>query len=102
MRSIPQAYKSLTDREATLDSREKINTSKKDVIWLHESIKEKPYLRFRGSEISEKYLGLVGIGAIGSLVGIKAKALGMKVLVYDFFVDESTIKNQILSVCMPR
>lgn len=39
--------------------------------------------RFKGSEIAGKTLGIVGLGAIGSLVAEMAIGLGMKVLGYD-------------------
>lgn len=39
--------------------------------------------RFKGSEISGKTLGIVGLGAIGSLVAEMAIGLGMNVLGYD-------------------
>jgi D-3-phosphoglycerate dehydrogenase len=39
--------------------------------------------RFKGSEIAGKTLGIVGLGAIGSLVAEMAISLGMKVLGYD-------------------
>jgi D-3-phosphoglycerate dehydrogenase len=41
---------------------------------------------FSGTEISNKVLGLVGIGNVGSIVGRKAKALGMEVLAFDPYV----------------
>lgn len=39
--------------------------------------------RFKGQEIAGKTLGVVGLGAIGSLVANAALALGMKVIGYD-------------------
>jgi D-3-phosphoglycerate dehydrogenase len=39
--------------------------------------------RFKGSEIAGKTLGIIGLGAIGSLVAEMAISLGMKVLGYD-------------------
>lgn len=39
--------------------------------------------RFKGAEIAGKTLGIVGLGAIGSLVAEMAISLGMKVLGYD-------------------
>ncbi len=40
-------------------------------------------IRFKGTEIAGKTLGIVGLGAIGSLVAEMAISLGMKVLGYD-------------------
>lgn len=44
---------------------------------------EKEKKRFKGSEISSKTLGVIGLGAIGSLVAEMAIDLGMKVQGYD-------------------
>lgn len=44
---------------------------------------EKEKKRFRGSEIAGKTLGVVGLGAIGSLVAKMALRLGMHVIGYD-------------------
>ncbi len=44
---------------------------------------EKEKKRFKGSEISGKTLGVIGLGAIGSLVAEMAIDLGMKVQGYD-------------------
>ena len=48
---------------------------------------------FTGIELSEKVLGLIGIGNIGGLVGQKALALGMKVLANDPYITEDKIKS---------
>ncbi len=42
---------------------------------------------FSGTELSNKTLGLVGIGNVGSIVGRKAKALGMDVLAFDPYIS---------------
>lgn len=44
---------------------------------------EKEKKKFKGSEIQGKTLGVVGLGAIGSLVANMALAMGMKVVGYD-------------------
>ncbi len=44
---------------------------------------EKEKKKFKGSEIQGKTLGVVGLGAIGSLVANMALAMGMKVIGYD-------------------
>lgn len=44
---------------------------------------EKEKKQFAGSEVQNKTLGIVGLGAIGSLVADAALALGMKVVGYD-------------------
>ena len=42
---------------------------------------------FNGCELLGKTLGLLGIGNVGSIVGARALALGMKVLAYDPYVS---------------
>src|SRR5215510_10326589 len=64
-RSIPQAYLSL-----------------KNGKW------EKS--RFKGTEITGKTLGVVGLGRIGSEVARKCQAMGMKVLAFDPFINPDT------------
>ena len=64
-RSIPQAYLSL-----------------KSGKW------EKS--KFKGSEITGKTLGVVGLGRIGSEVARKCQAMGMNVLAYDPFINPDT------------
>ncbi len=60
---------------------------------------EKGKSQFAGSEISEKTLGVVGLGAIGRKVAASAAALGMNVAGYDPYysggMDTITICNSI-------
>jgi len=44
---------------------------------------EKEKMRFKGNELAGKMLGIVGLGAIGSMVADAALALGMQVIGYD-------------------
>ncbi|MDD2716206.1 MAG: hydroxyacid dehydrogenase [Candidatus Wallbacteria bacterium] len=48
---------------------------------------------FKGYELYQKTLGLLGIGRIGSEVAKRAAALGMKVLAYDPFVKKTDLPN---------
>ena len=64
-RSIPQAYLSL-----------------KQGRW------EKS--KFKGTEITGKTLGVVGLGRIGSEVARKCQAMGMNVIAYDPFINADT------------
>ncbi len=44
--------------------------------------------RFGGVELADKMLGVVGFGRIGQLVATRARAFGMRVVVYDPFVSD--------------
>jgi D-3-phosphoglycerate dehydrogenase len=43
--------------------------------------------RFAGVELADKVLGIVGFGRIGQLVATRARAFGMRVVVFDPFVS---------------
>jgi D-3-phosphoglycerate dehydrogenase len=47
--------------------------------------------KLKGTEIAGKTLGVVGYGRIGQLLGEKAKALGMKVVAYDPYIEHPDI-----------
>ncbi len=44
--------------------------------------------KFLGVELNQKTLGLIGLGHVGSEVGRRAQALGMRVLAYDPYISE--------------
>ncbi len=48
--------------------------------------------KFTGVEVFGKTLGIIGLGKIGSHVAKVAVALGMKVVVFDPYTSESTVK----------
>lgn len=48
---------------------------------------------FKGVEVAEKTLGLVGLGHVGSIVARGALGMGMKVLAYDPYVSEDRIHS---------
>lgn len=49
------------------------------------------YLRFTGTELAGKTIGIVGMGNIGARVAIRARAFEMDFLVYDPYVPESHV-----------
>ncbi len=57
-------------------------TQEKDVVAMSKLL-EQEKKRFKGTEIGGKTLGVVGLGAIGSLVASMALDMGMKVVGYD-------------------
>ena len=61
----------------------------------YQSLKGKKWDRknFMGTELYGKYLGLIGLGRIGSEVAKRMIAFGMKVIAYDPFQDERRRAN---------
>lgn len=49
--------------------------------------------KFQGGELNGKTLGVVGFGRIGRAVAERAKAFGMKIIVYDVIVDEDALRR---------
>lgn len=52
-----------------------------------------PLNRFGGPELANKVVGIVGIGAIGSEIALRAKAFRMKVNAYDPYVSDLHIEK---------
>jgi len=49
------------------------------------------YLRYIGTELAEKTVGIIGMGNIGTRVAIRARAFEMGFLVYDPYIPESHV-----------
>ena len=86
-RNIPMAYKAIKDGEIVMD--EPIE-QKKDVTW---SVVKgiSPYVKYKGVQLKNKTLGIVGYGSIGRRVGNIARGFGMNVLIYDPYVSEINV-----------
>ncbi len=48
---------------------------------------------FKGVEVAEKTLGLIGLGHVGALVARGALGMGMRVLAYDPYVSEDRMRS---------
>ena len=48
---------------------------------------------FKGVEVSEKTLGLIGLGHVGAIVARGAAGMGMRVLAYDPYVSEDRMRS---------
>lgn len=61
------------------------NDLKIDRIWKRE--------KWYGTELYGKTLGIIGFGNIGSRVGVRSLAFGMKVIAYDPYIEPSKAKD---------
>lgn len=55
--------------------------------------------RFMGIQLSNKVLGIVGMGRIGSNVAVRCKAFGMKIMVYDPYIKQSKADAVGVTLC---
>ena len=66
----------------------------KKLIDLHNNLYQKrQFVSNVGLELHGKILGIVGFGSIGTEVAKRALCLGMRVLVYDPYVEESNLRE---------
>jgi D-3-phosphoglycerate dehydrogenase len=87
LRHIAHTHHLIVSRQITEDREE--DRRRKDVVWRPSDPSAPiPYRLYKGPELATLTLGLLGFGAIGRSVGIKAGALGMRVLAYDPFVPD--------------
>jgi len=93
-RHIPQAHAALKRGEFTREQLQDAATKeglRSDVVW--DVDKSSPYEVFKGSELRNKTLGIVGYGSIGQRVGRIARAFGMRLLVADPYVSAVEINE---------
>lgn len=91
-RHIPQAHGALKRGEFTRDQQRANaaqNGLRQDVVW--DVDKNSPYEVFKGVELRNKTLGIVGYGSIGRRVGRLARAFGMRLRVADPYVAAEEI-----------
>ncbi len=73
-------------------------THAKNIIDEHQYVQSQKWTRLIGTEIFEKTIGIVGLGNIGKEVVKRAKAFGMKVIVFDKFIDQQFVAEHNISV----
>ncbi|CAK9883850.1 MAG: Putative 2-hydroxyacid dehydrogenase YoaD [Candidatus Erwinia impunctatus] len=92
MRHIPQSHAALKQGAFTRAEQHTQHTHeglRQDVVW--DVSPESPYEVFKGGELRNKTLGLIGYGNIGRRVARLARAFGMNILVVDPFVAAEDI-----------
>ena len=63
----------------------------KDTVWGLDN--DSPFIKYRGDSLNHMSLGIVGYGNVGKLLAKKANFFGMKVLVYDPFINQCFSKE---------
>lgn len=61
----------------------------RNIPQLHEAVSRGEWPRSEGMELAGKALGIVGMGAIGKRLAVRAKAFEMDVMAYDPYFDEA-------------
>ena len=100
-RKIPQAYVALKNGKYTAPAKieQKTKTGlQSDVFWGVGP--DAPYTVFKGTQLHGKTLGIIGYGSIGCRVGRIARAIGMKLLVFDPYVGEIDLDE--IGVCKAK
>lgn len=60
----------------------------RNIPQLHDAVTREEWPRSEGMELAGKTLGIVGLGAIGKRLALRAKAFEMTVIAYDPYFDE--------------
>ena len=92
VRHIPQAHMALKQGQFTRRqeaSQQTLQGLRRDVVW--DVSADSPYEVFKGGELRNKTLGLIGYGNIGRRVARIAQAFRMNILVVDPFVAAEEI-----------
>lgn len=93
-RNIPQIHKELKDGNYLGKSKSNSRTKeglKEDVTWSMGD--QSPYIVYKGIQLRNKTLGIIGYGSIGRKVAAIAKGFGMNLLIYDPFIPQFEINE---------
>nr|WP_314267222.1 2-hydroxyacid dehydrogenase [uncultured Moellerella sp.] len=93
-RKVPQAYMALKNKKFTNSQDVNKETKaglKQDCIW--DITADSPYEVFKGVELKNKRLGIIGYGSIGRRVGKIARGFGMEVAIFDPYVSDIDVNE---------
>jgi D-3-phosphoglycerate dehydrogenase len=88
-RSISLSHSLL--KSGNLSPKSGVGMAKNDAIWIGQ---DSPFEKYRGTELKDKTLGVVGFGVVGGKVAEIGKCFGMQVLVSDPFVKPEEITGK--------
>lgn len=71
----------------------------RNVIKLNDAVEAGEWPRSRGMELKGKTLGIIGLGAIGKNLAVRAKAFEMGVKAYDPYMDHNFAQAHGIEVC---
>lgn len=71
----------------------------RDIARLHQAVEKGEWPRSEGMELAGKALGIVGLGAIGKRLALRAKAFEMDLLAYDPYFDEAFAAEHGIRQC---
>ncbi|MDY0257690.1 NAD(P)-dependent oxidoreductase [Gudongella oleilytica] len=94
MRRIPMAYHDLKKGLHTVEEardNEIREGLKRDVTWALG--KDTPYIQYKGYQMKGRTLGVVGYGSIGRRVASICRSFGMKIIVFDPYLDKNAFED---------
>ncbi len=69
------------------------------IAFLDSQVKAGKWPRTSGKEIFKKTMGILGLGAIGKAVALRAKGFSMDILAYDPYFDENFAREHNIKKC---
>lgn len=95
-KKIPIVYQELKNGRFLAEEKQEVETKeglREDVTWALGG--DSPYVLYKGTQLKGKTLGIVGFGDIGRRVARLAQAFGMDILVYDPYLSEVKINDNV-------
>lgn len=71
----------------------------RSIPFLDREVRKGNWTRMTGTELFRKKLGILGLGAVGKRVALRAKGFSMEVLAHDPYIDRSFIQTNDIKEC---